>query len=495
MFPYVHCNVSLCETQNTNLHEERGMKALRMMCLLSLMVGTAQALDIPGGVVALNKAGRLTYFDFRTEKSGPITQESVNVTSPFAVSEDGKTAVWMENGKLHQCSLPNGEDRLAKRENIMAKTGVKTKPEGVLFELAKDYEFNSAVITNGHWVGQGQNLANNEVSNLTISPKGTKISFEAEMQATRGWSLANAQTDQAWKLRNPGSNSKNLPMNVRQAGGVFYGAFVSVINEARPGKYRKDFLSFEFRCGNAVEYPSTPTWRGTSGFAPIGPMGGTHESEMFSPPIVWGIKGWDIQDACQRYSYRRDVHHFCWSKNDRRCAWIYKTQSSWGRVEIRTFAVTTQKYGSGGAGGFFEVFLDLRISSCEGLAWTPDDSLLIRANKKLYKISAAEIDEGIKNVTRVPMSGALYVSTPFVLKNNVFRSKPEELPVYDLEGTNLCWVTNTVFIIRRPDGGLYAHDLANGGRPEKILSRIPAEFCYTSGIPTDSGSLAGAPRH
>lgn len=455
--------------------------------------------EIPGGIVASNGKD-VIYYDFTTKEKTNLTADikEAEIQDLFAISEDGKILIWLQNNKFLVRKLPAGKVYTLKTDRV--SVGWRDR------KVEKDFTIHP----------QDQNLQGinysgvSPVRSLTISPIGTRFTYEVEI-SQQAWVQVppNSPINRNWLQRGPDPGTRlpyvNLPMYVKQ---------MDNCNVVINAEIFSDYLvrrNSSALCGNVAKIPPIYPWRMTyedggsfprPGVTPV-PVGLAPPTQQIGPALVL-----TNPEAIKRFSFKRNAHFAAWSKNfdntsfldrfnknsDKQMfAVIYQTPYGWGPIEIHN---PTANPPSGGKGyklrikagmkpGVYEIPVLLR--SCEGLAWKPDGSITYLSQGKVFSIDGNKIRQGIENSgIAVNPNPSCYVPIPV---NNVFAINSVAIAedVYSSKIRKMYWVSDYAFIYQGNDNALY---LWEQGRVEKLLSSVPKEFFYCRTSPHKNFNVA-----
>lgn len=444
------------------------MKArIGICCLLVLCLGiSAQAAEIPGGIVFLSK-GRVLYYNLETGQETDLLPEYKGSTlkGPVAISQDGVMLVLSHKNGVWTTLLPAG------------------KPQPVTFP--KLVVTKKGKIINGRPVKiipQGRN-----VRNLRISPQGDHIAYEStrEDKALIEVSGNSNAHQKRVSFRYPPyfrdkRKRKNYLAYVQELDS--YDGFTAICMKSHYGNI--------FHFGNVAFYPGKFPYLDvkSNGHEVLRKYRSTGQCDEYA-----GGREQDLSviEAQRRFGIKRNARFLVWQRNTQMLAVIYQTANGWGPIEIRNMAPanasprsfpTSQKVAQ--AYGWKPVRWEIPVSidNCESLAWKPDGSLTYLMNENLFSLDGDLIKRGIKNSSlKVIRQGRrqAHPSIKVVAVRNVFQIKPT-LIAQEINGTNLHWVSNDTFIFRGQDGALY---LRREGRLKKLFPFIPEDFSYCSDSP------------
>ncbi len=436
------------------------LQALLICVAVLLTLGlSAQAQDanhgVPGGYVYSNGRNAL-YYDYGTGATRNLTADLKEQTtkSPLTISEDGQVLTWLQVNKLVTRRLPDSEPYIA-----LPRADVRNFP-----------------------------LVQGKLEQLSLSPGGTHLTFES---VEKGYS---------WFLLEPGN-----PKPTRSSGHDRYPKY-----EQRVGEFNGTTL-FEISPGKGWQF-------GNTGFyPPTFPLRATGITIDYEPNKIHKVGEWveslwgsrtipnvpasslivPIKEAHAKFSIRRDTHFFVWQKpkawqlGQHFVAFVYKTETGWGPIEIRLLGAQCSIGGvKDQKPGIWEI--PITASDFKGLAWKPDGSLTYQDGNKVFSFKAEKIREGIE------ASGTAVYNEPgnripkVIAKDNVFLIKPE-LVAENINGDRLHWADDNTFLFygTEADSSLKNIYYWRAGKVETLCS-APEVFSYCDKAPPDIAQAESA---
>lgn len=454
-----------------------------VFALYVLLASKSAGYDVPGGVVASN--GKVAFYcDLKTKKVEPLTADLKDavVKPPFAVSEDGKTIVWLQDSKLHTRRLPSGQERILKSDLIIS---------GDVWHRKVTTKIHDFVLTAEE---QGS------IKNMLLSPSGQGLCYETQKTKglPRSWQLVapGSPLDRAWLVRSSFLSPDVLrrymtwPMYMECPPDSFDGV---EILDLEPNLIIRRYWT----CGNGVKYPGALPCRKPGVTVPDALNAST--LGYMTVPNVCPQFTITAQEATKWFSQKRNAYLPDWSKDSQMLAVIYQTAYGWGPIEIQDVNKARDKTKP----GVYEIAIQLE--SCDCLAWKPDGSLTYLVKGEVYLLDSQQIRQGIANsgIADNPDAGRPSLTSSAkhiqirVVVNNVFNVTPEKV-AYNIPAKRICWVSNSAFIFRGEDNGLH---LWNNGQIEQLLPNVPEDFSYcktspieeTAGLKIASASFSPAP--
>jgi len=453
---------------------------------------------IPGGIV-YSDGKDAVYYDFSTKETKNLTSDlsGAAVKSPFAVSENGKFLVWLQDSKFWMRELPTG----------VAKTVQVDNWEFLSREKKSHIKFGNQRIrlkpNERIGVSTGKEdivWRGNAIKNMSLSPDGARFAFDAEFQEP-GWVFTGKNV-----YGESGTLTGTYPFYAKiidRFNGIFY--LSTVYNKKLPPVDSPVELNFSHpRYGNVIETPPVPLF--TTDIKNLAvPLSAI--SQNYSVGIGHGTN-WTEKKLQSQIYYRRMIkksaHYLTfhklqsWENGKKLAAFIFQIGEQWGPIELRV--LDSEKQGGTadeiyqGSGSIYAPLSkipknlqvprewEILVSSktCEGLFWKPNGSLTIQSQGDLYMIDKNHIIQGMKS-SSVKKTEKPDIS--FHPVNNVFQAKPELVA----KGVNaLCgsWVTDNSFLFLGKDMEVY---LWNGGEKQKLLEfPISSEFYYCSKSPLEN---------
>jgi len=434
----------------------------------------------------------------------------------FAVSESGQTLVWLQGYKFWSMDLPKGTPRPFQMELWGKPIGTRTNSTSFAYEY-RDILWQRAV------------------RNIAISPDESKVMFESVHNGL-AWTYERMLTDPIplQKAKDssyrPSSDPTNpmLPYYVKKpASCISIFAMSKDYNQCdAPGND-----PYAPRYGNVCEWPPAPWFR----------------LDMNAQGRTGTMEG-EAQDAQGRIYPRRGIAKSAffpaflsprlWQEQKLMAFILQLPNGQWGPIEIRTVdspvfdsgcsdaadiisdrgtcSVLSQEFmrlypksyrspGHGGPSNYpgeskefppIEKFQKPRhweiqlptLQSCNGIAWTSDGSLtILDGSGNLYKISYRDIQSLISR-SSIIKEASTTEKNAFSLHptNNMIRVTPE-LIGSDINGSNLCWISEQEFVFLGKDSCVYRCSKAG---KHKIAGPLPSKFFYCQTSPLKSANAA-----
>ncbi|TSC94559.1 MAG: hypothetical protein CEN87_400 [Parcubacteria group bacterium Licking1014_1] len=426
----------------------------------------AESAAIPGGIVYSDGKNAI-YYDFETKESKSLTSDLADkaiVKYPFAISDNGKFLLWLQNSRFYVRELPIGIPRPAQYAGMTATSRGENKTE---------YKQQDKDVKDIIWQGS-------DIKNLTLSPDGARFAFDSMVQKP-SWVFTNKTVPSSKGL---------LPFYAKMMdsySGIFY--LSTILHIIRPNEKGP----LDPRYGSPVQIPPAPMFMASRQDLPAS-LSNVREKigtggEVDTTPML-----------CYKATLKKSAHYLAfqnlqnWKKGSKLAAYIYQIDNQWGPIEIRTLDSKTW----GGANDkvrqgtiYFNAKAEesmgslrkpreweIRVSfkSCEGLYWKPDGSLTVQSAGDLYSIDASKIQEGIDR-SEVEKRQSIYNKNQIALYpvNNVFAVEPR-LISRGINASCIFWVSDEAFLFLAKDMTVW---LWNKGAKEKALdSPIPSEFYY-----------------
>lgn len=466
------------------------------LCVLFLTFGVIAKAEIPGGIVYSDGKDAI-YYDFKTRLKTSLTSDlsETVVKHPFAVSENGKFLIWLQNSRFHVRELPTGTANPVQVERVIydkrnASTGEKNIKEDIV------------------WQG-------NDIKNMSLSPDGSRFAFDTVFQEP-GWVFTGKTV-----YGESGTLTGVYPFYTKiidSFNGIFY--LSTIHNIEYPPVYSPVELNFSHpRYGNVSERPPAPFYTASLRDLPLPPNASLNN---YAVRVGYGGDWGEFEKGeliYRKKTIKKSAYYLAfqnlenWEKGNQLGAFIYQIGNQWGPIELRT--LDSKRQGGDGdeiyqseisriasLGKISEKFQKPReweilisLGSCEGLFWKPDGSLTFLSNGGLYSIDASKIQEGIskssvikssvrEGIGKIPgfktserTKGKLVRFAPV---NNVFVAEPK-LVANSINGACISWVSNDAFLFLGRDMMVY---LWRQGKKESVLyPPISSEFYYCSKSP------------
>jgi len=473
------------------------MKRACLFCLMFALSATAvrAEYELTGGIVYSDGKSAI-YYAFATESETNLTadlQKAV-VKSPIAASADGEWLAWRQDSKFWVRQLPKGTPYAIQYDN--------EKQQGT------SKRWNVLPGETSYFVWQS-----NAISNMALSPDGTRFSFDAVCQKP-GWVLVDpGKPDSLMRL----IRAQGMPDDLKFAGspqlstllplyafrdesfcGIFY---LSTIYNSDG---QSDKHVYEPLFGNVSESPDSPIYRASSqdmqkeqisrsGSAfpgmPIG-VGHTTNCSKAGDPIYYSN---NIKKSARFLTFSSPE---MWTNGKKLVYFIYQIGSQWGPIEIRL--VNKDILGVVGNHQVGGIFYDedvvtaweipVSLTSCEGLAVRPDGSLSVQSNGNLYLVEYSEIERGMAS-SRFNMVPDPNEKREKVIQyvNNVFKVRSTPI-ARGLAAKCLQWVSNDSFLFLGRDNAVW---LWKQGATKKLRGPIPSNFCYCLNSPINTPAAIG----
>ncbi|HQK63607.1 MAG TPA: hypothetical protein PLF16_00480 [Candidatus Staskawiczbacteria bacterium] len=433
----------------------------------------------------------------------------------FAVSESGQTLVWLQGYKFWSMDLPKGTPRPFQMELWGAPKGTRTSSTSFALEY-RDI------------------LWQRTVRNIVISPDESKVMFESVHNGL-AWTYERMLTDPIplQKAKDPsyrpGSDPTNpmLPYYVGKPASCI-GIFAMSKDYNRCDAPGSD--PYAPRYGNVCEWPPVPWYR----------------HSVDARGSSWRTQGEQADDQGRIYTQRGTAKSALfpafqpiklWQEQKLMAFILQLPNGQWGPIELRTVdspvfdrgydnnpdvvldrgtcGLISQEFGrlypksyrSPGHGAsncpvesknyqldakyyqprHWEIQIPA-LQSCNGIAWTPEGNLtILDGTGRLWKISSKEIQRVRyqSSITKDP-NGLERGSFFLYPTNNMIRTTPE-LIGSDINGSNICWLSEQEFIFLGKDSCVYRCSKAG---KQKIAGPLPGKFFYCQTSPLKSANAA-----
>ncbi len=434
---------------------------------------TTITLEIPGGVVASNGKDVL-YYDFRTKKRTNLTSDikDVVVSGSFAISENGKTLVWVQDNKMWS-TLPCSprflkQLRLGNKKYIL-QCGLFLLDKSPK-EIVKHYGLIDYTIP-----------PKQKIRNLSLSPKGWQLSYELDQEDTALVQVPpGSKLDKQWlkKASYPTLREPYMKYPLYEQQKDTYQAIHAVTIDGIMIEDDVCFGTLGFiawcRLGNTASCPPTIPYRymdedwekvrppATPGeILPIQTTWKSWPSTFHQ--VGFGQIGLIPTEAAKRFSIKRNACFGTWSKDSKLFALIYQTSMGWGPIEIhdpaqpRIFGVDYKKrIKPGMKAGVYEI--SILLKSCDGLAFKPDGSLTYLSEGKVFSLDGTEIKKGIDGSSIIANPDPEYYGP--IPANNVFSIAGAPV-AEDVYGSRICWMSDHAFIFRNKEAHCISGTRAN----------------------------------
>lgn len=243
--------------------------------LFGFFANSALMAEIPGGIIALTGNKTFLYYDFTTKQADPPLYDlrKIQVNGPFAVSRDGKTFLWMEDGKFFVRSADDSRNKVI--NDVRSKTAGKHKTR---IPAPKSNPFE----------------APQNVTHLGLSTNGKKFYYEYLRQESANIIVGGQPVPSPIFVN-------NRIISAEISGGTDYAQICIRLYDVY---------------GNAAEY-----------------LGGSTR-DYYGPNLTVPVAG-VVSRFAQRRDAHFGVWSNDKDSDDQLFAFIYRTANGWGPIEIR----------------------------------------------------------------------------------------------------------------------------------------------------------------
>lgn len=471
---------------------------LALIFLALIVLPSALAVDIPGGIVYSNGKDAI-YHDFENKGNKSLTSgySQTIVKHPFAVSDNGKTLIWMQESKFWVLDFPLGTPKA-----VPVNKAVKEK-------IGNNY--HSSALTDIVEPMLWQNGDN--IKNMAVSPDGKHFTFDSDTSDV-GWVCLDPGDPKAFARLWAAGTYNNFQKSIIEIGDMRFNVlpFWGKRNDLFHGifclgtKYNR--LSFPADnpfapvFGNVIEWPRVPLFRTTTQDSSL-PV---EVREIKQPPtgnsnLIW-LQGKPDNDVrvYNQPNIKKNACFLTHQKTGGKSAFIYQIGPQWGPIEIKTFndgkdyeSLNTmspydemqisfnKKNAENENLQARELEIQTSFPSVEGLAWMPDGSLTVFSQGNVFMIKNADIESGFarSRVEIIAEDNKNWLHTKQT--NNILLRPKLELIAEGIVGSCFNWVDDSSLLFLAPNNNVY---LRTREKMEKIADAI-GPFCYCSGSPFD----------